>query len=134
MSMSNNPTHYIGYHGTSDIQKAIKACYEGMKPGSGNHYGIGVYATAHLTEAQSYSIPGGAILRFHINVNTPYKDYEILPGNTPDEKRIWTMSNFNGFIFIREKGWYLFYGYPDMPVYIPGLDYVYLLDYYGNKL
>lgn len=129
------PSHYIGYHGTRDMQRAIRACFEGIKPGNGDNYGVGVYATAGFPEAQSYAADqGGAILRFHIRVGTYYKDYDHLPGNTREEKRAWAMSNLNGFVFVREKSWYLFYGHYGQPVTIPGLDYVYLLDYHGNEI
>ncbi len=77
---SNNDSEWaVSYHGTK-ITSAIPIVKEGLKPGTNNYYGVGVYCTPDISCAESYSEI--------FTSQTTNKQYKIVFQNRVNPKKI----------------------------------------------
>jgi hypothetical protein len=126
--------YWIVYHGTKGIYQALIILRQGIKPGDGTKYGVGVYMTFDFNEAQQYSKVGAAILKLYIRTDTNCIEWNSIPGTTPDEKHAWCIHNGHNMIYIDQYKWFVAIGQKGVPVATPGLAGVEVLDFHGNPI
>lgn len=126
--------YWVVYHGTEHLESAIRILKEGIKPGDRDVFGVGAYLTFYMEEARLYSLTGGVILRLYIEKNVKWIRWEDVPGFSPPAKRKWCMDNGYQLVFINEYKWFVVFGQKDLPVSIPGLAGVEVLDFHGNSI
>ena len=126
--------YWIVYHGTKSIISAIRIVKTGIKPGYGDLYGTGVYMTFEFDEAKKYAKTSGIILKLYIKKDTNCVAWNDIPGIDRDEKYSWCVQNGYNLIYIRDTKWFVAIGQIDVPVSIPGLAGVEVLDFYGSPV
>jgi len=131
LPVANAAGDYVVYHGSSDSNQARKIIREGLKPGSGNAYGTGVYMSESFDDAKEHATKGGTVFELHIKGNTPYQVYGDLPGNTSEDKWFFASGGlFQLLVWIKSTRWFVCYGTQGQPVKIPGLKQVFVKYYW----
>jgi len=125
---------WIFYHGTPDINRAWNSVQEGLKPGPGKAYGVGVYMTASFDDAKQYSRETGVIFKLYIRTDTPLLHWDSIYGSTNAEKETWCQTYNTGLVYLQSNKWLIVHGTLGVPVMIPGLNKAELLNYYGNLI
>jgi len=127
------PQYYEVYHGTPSITNVLGAIENGFVPGPGGAYGTAVYTAFDLETAKSYA-RGGYVFKLYISKDTPFTDYDNVPGVDSSQKRAWCLENDIGLVLHRQVKYFICYGRAGVPVKIPGLKNVEVLDEYGNQI
>lgn len=74
------------------------------------------------------------MFRLYIDRKTPFVDYDQVPGATVEEKRQHYLRNGWGLVFVMQYQMFICFGYTGVPVAIPGLKKVEILDAFGNPV
>ena len=122
------------YHGTPTWNNASGAMREGFIPGKDGTYGIAVYTTFDFALAANYARNGGYVFRLFIDQNTPIANYSQIPGETVEAKREHCLRNGWGLVYEEQFKMFLCFGYIGVPVAIPGLKQVEVLDLQGKPV
>jgi hypothetical protein len=133
--------HYVGireitgYHGTPNIDNIKNAIVNGLIPGDGDAYGVGVYITKDRDEAlKTYGKGTGYYLKLRIEAWTDYHYYDLIPGASKEAKHAWVMRSDNQLVYIRDKEWFVVFGNKGVPVRIPGLKSVEVYNHNHNRI
>ena len=129
-----HPKYWIVYHGTPTWDNAAGAIQNGFIPGPGGTYGASAYFAFKFELARAYSRRGGYIFKLYINRQTHFMYYSQIPGRTREEKREHCLRNGYGLVYVEKEKFFICYGYPGVPVEIPGLKKVEMFDWNGNQL
>ena len=127
-------THWVVYHGTPTWNNAAGAIQTGFIPGPGGTYGQAVYTAFDFAVAATYARGGGYVFQLHINNQTPFADYDQIPGQTIEEKRLHCLTHGWGLVFVKKYQLFICFGYTGVPVAIPGLEKVEVFDEFGNPV
>jgi hypothetical protein len=135
---SNKPyvgePYMVGFHGTPTIENVRNAVINGFIPGAGNLYGDGIYIPKKSEDAMPYTGSDGYLFKLFIRRNTPYHEYDKIPGTTKEEKHAWVMKSGNPLVYIRDKEWFVVFGNKGVPVKIPGLKSVEVYDHNHKRI
>jgi len=126
--------YWIVYHGTPTWNNASGAMREGFVPGKDGTYGIAVYTAFDFDLARSYASGVGYVFKLFIDQNTPIANYSQIPGETVEAKREHCLRNGWGLVYEEQFKMFLCFGYIGVPVAIPGLNRVEVLDLQGKPV
>ncbi len=74
------------------------------------------------------------VFKIYINRQVQFKWYHQIPGQGHEEKRAYCLQNGIGLVFHTEHKFLICYGQDGIPVRIPGLKKVEVLDEFGNQV
>ncbi|XPS82838.1 uncharacterized protein Dvar_08560 [Desulfosarcina variabilis str. Montpellier] len=126
--------HWVVFHGTPSYSNAESVLREGFIVGLPGDFGAGIYTTFDFALASKYARDQGCVFRLYINRNTPFLDYDSIPGRSAEEKRLYCLNNNVGLVFVKKRQFFISYGYSGYRSSIPGLERVELLDKNGHPV
>lgn len=126
--------YWILFHGTKPISSAARIIQEGFRPGIDGAFGVGLYLSAYFDDAVVHAGQFGAIFKLYIRNNTPWNYYDNIPGFDNESKNRWCRENGLSFVYIPQYKWFVVMGLAGVPLTIPGLAKVEVLDFHGNPI